>query len=300
MNRKVAFSCFVDAKPKFEDEVVRWLWSLLEKLKVAPQDIYITCDPAVSKELVSFLEGFEGLNIAYEACFTESSKPANKWLQLKRLCEVAGDYTHFIVTDCDKVFVEFSDQWCDDSVRACKFIPRPTYAIFEDIFEQYFSCQPRFTMERPDPHDEYKDGRSYVNNHNGGLIVIPATKLAMITERWRHWIDRLLENPEILRTNLRNLDQVAFAMVMHDIGSDINFLPATFDLGPNISGVSEHVVAAGSGQLVLHVHGQDDDTGRIVCGDKVPQNYRDLIQVVNDQYTEWSARLPSHRSAAAA
>ena len=155
-------------------------------------------------------------------------------------------------------------------------------------------------MERPDPQDEFRDGRSYVNNHNGGLIVIPSAKLALVTTRWRHWIDCLLETPEILRTNLRNLDQVAFALVMHDIGSDINFLPATFDLGPNISGVSEHVLTKGSGQLVLHVHGQDDEDGRVVCGENVPDNYRELIKEVNQEYISWKATLGSDESVAAA
>ncbi|MEM7259652.1 MAG: hypothetical protein AAF404_19940, partial [Pseudomonadota bacterium] len=71
MKRKVAFSCFVDAKPKFEREVMRWLWSLIENLQIPPEDIYITCDPGVSSSLVSFLDTFDGLNVIYEACFTE-------------------------------------------------------------------------------------------------------------------------------------------------------------------------------------------------------------------------------------
>ena len=300
MNRKVAFSCYVDAKPKFEQEVVRWLWSLVDNLEVSPEDIYLTCAPDVSSGLVEFLSRFAGINVSYESCFTDSSKPANKWLQLKTLCEVAGSYTHFVVTDCDKVFIEFSDQWCDDSIRACKFIPRPTYTIFEDIFQHYFNCKPRFTVDRPDPQDDLKDVRNCVNNHNGGLIVLPSEKLELVTLRWKHWIDCLLDKPEILRKNLRNLDQVALAMVMHDIGSDINFLPATFDLGPNISGVSDHVLAVGSGQLVLHVHGQDDEYGAIICGDNVPANYRKCVNDVNERYQNWRVGQGIHSRLVAA
>lgn len=287
MTRKVAYSCFVDAKPKFENEVVRWLWSLTEKLNVNPKDIYITCDPAVSDWLISFFNQFNGLNITSKPCFTQVSRPANKWLQLGALCDRANDYSHFVVTDCDKVFVEFASDWCDDSVRACKFIPRPTFAVFEDIFKKYDCGRPRFTIEKLDPQDELRDRRSYVNNHNGGLIIFPSGRLVELTTQWKRWIDRLLADPQILRKNLRNLDQVAFAMTMQDAGSDINFLPTSFDLGPNITGVSEHELAPGCGQLVLHVHGRDDEDGRILCGDKVPEHYRQLVERVNSEYINW-------------
>ncbi|MEM7255748.1 MAG: hypothetical protein AAF404_00005, partial [Pseudomonadota bacterium] len=199
--------------------------------------------------------------------------------------------THFVLTDCDKVFVEFSLEWCDDSVRACRFIPRPTFAIFEDLFSRHFGTTPRFVMERPDPQDPTKDGRNYVNNHNGGLIIMPAAKLHRMTERWKCWIDRLLEQPEVLRKNVRNLDQVALALAMHEMGSDINFLPSTFDLGPNITGVSPHVIEPGSGQLVLHIHGSEDEQGRIICGDKVPLPYRFLIQRINQLYIDWKNKV---------
>lgn len=290
MKKNVAFSCFVDANTKFEREVMRWLWSLVENLGVQPRDIYITCDPKVSSSLVSFFGEFDGLNVAYEKCFTESSKPANKWLQLKQLCGQLQDYTHFVITDCDKVFVEFSTEWCDDSIRACRFIPRPTFAIFEDLFSRHFGTIPRFVIERPDPQDVNRDGRNYVNNHNGGLIIIPASKLTVVTNRWKEWIDKLLEQPEVLCSNVRNLDQVAFALAMHELGSDINFLPATFDLGPNISGVSPFILKPGSGQLVLHIHGSEDEDGRILCGDSVPDHYRELIEQINSRYICWKER----------
>ncbi len=289
MQKNVAFSCFVDAKPKFEKEAVRWLWSLVHKLKVDPQDIYITCDSGISDEFRAKLDATSGLNIFFEDCFTEESRPANKWLQLKALCAAKESYTHVVVSDCDKVFLEFSHEWCDDSIRACKFIPRPTFAIFEDIFDVYFQTSPRFIMDRPDQQDEFKDGRSYVNNHNGGLIIIPTHRIDTITARWKHYIDQLMIRPELLRKNFRNLDQVAFAMVMHEIGSDINFLPPTFDFGPNISVASPHVLASGSGQLVLHVHGYDDEDGRIQCGPQVPVEFAEMVDAVNDEYVEWNS-----------
>ena len=287
IKKNIAFSCFVDAKPKFEAEVVRWLWSLTENLGVRPCDIFITCDPKVSSSLVSFFEAYDRLNVSFEPCFTESSKPANKWLQLKKLCERTEDYTHFVITDCDKVFVEFSSEWCDDSIRACKFIPRPTFAIFEDLFARHFDTIPRFFIGQPDPEDPNRDGRNYVNNHNGGLIILPSSKLTPVTDQWKNWIDRLLLEPEVLRSNVRNLDQVAFALAMQDMGSDINFLPGTFDLGPKISWVSPHVLKPGSGQIVLHIHGNEDDDGRILLADTVPDHYRDFIQQVNNSYISW-------------
>lgn len=287
MNRKIAYSCFVDAKPKFEKEVIRWVWSLVEKLRVDPEDIYITCARDVSEELLEFFAAIKGVNVYFEERFTEVSPPANKWLQLKALGNLTDEYTHVLVCDCDKVFIEFSPDWCDDSVRACRFIPRPTFSVFEEIFSLYFNSMPRFIEQRPDPDDELRDNRSYVNNHNGGLIIIPVSKLAAVTEAWKRWIDKLLAGTEILRSNVRNLDQVAFAVSMHELQTDINFLPATLDLGPNITSISEHVLAQGSGQLILHVHGSEDKEGRVLYGDKTPEAYRALIDKVNDEYIAW-------------
>jgi len=292
MQKKIAFSCFVDAKPKFEKEVVRWFWSLRQKLKVPASDIFITCAPGISTELKDWLESQSGLNLYYEECFTEVSRPANKWLQLKALnTDASGDYTHVVVSDCDKIFLEFSGGWCDDSVRACKFIPRPTFEIFRDIFKLYFETEPRFTIERADQQDPNLDKRSYVNNHNGGLIIFPLERLPLLSDRWKHWIDELMARPKLLQRNIRNLDQVALSLVMHEIESDINFLPQTFDLGPNISSVSPHVLAEGSGQLVLHVHGYDDELGQVICGDKAPDNFRQYVQNINTEYVEWSSSI---------
>ena len=294
MSKRVAYSCFVDSKPKFEKEVVRWVWSLVEVLGVPSEDVFLTCDPGISEELKQTLSNFPAINLLYRKCFTEISRPANKWLQLEALQEsLPSEYSHVVLSDCDKVFVEFSEEWCDDSVRACKFIPRPTFSIFEEIFDLYFQSPPRFTIERPDGHDPTKDNRSYVNNHNGGLVIIPREKLELITTSWKYWIDTLLGRMELLKANGRNLDQVALALVMHEIGSDIKFLPQTLDLGPNISAVSPHVLAQGSGQLILHVHGFDDDMGRIKCGENVPENFRLYVKNINSRYVQWQEKCVS-------
>ncbi|MCB1756163.1 MAG: hypothetical protein KDJ38_11605 [Gammaproteobacteria bacterium] len=285
--RKIAYSCYVDAHPKFEKEVRRWLWSLIEKLGVDPSNIFITCSPRVSPQLVAFIQRHKDVNLFFEERFTDQSPPANKWLQLKALTDCSQDYSHIVISDCDKVFLQFSEEWCNESIRACKFVPRPSFSIFEQLFQKYFGVQPRFVIDNPDPRDPAKDKRNYVNNHNGGLIIVPRQRLKELALAWRKWIDALLQEPELLGPNLRNLDQVAFSIAMHELQSDINFLPKSFDIGPNVRHIEEQLFSPGSGQLVLHIHGFDDDEGNIICGDETPEKYRQIIAALNKQYIAW-------------
>lgn len=293
--KKIAYSCFVDAKEKFEKEALRWVWSLLEKINVSPGDIYITCDRNVSRRFTDTLKLVSGLNLFFDDRFTTTSPPANKWLQMKYLPLEDKGYSHVVISDCDKVFLSFSKYWCDDSVRACKFVPRPTFSVFESLFNRYFDEVPRFELEKPDPRDASRDTRGYVNNHNGGLIILPIHKVDSIRTLWKHWIDELMSNPEILQENVRNLDQVALALTMHSMGCDINFLPKTLDIGPNISDISPYLMNRESGQLVLHIHGSDDDEGRIICGDANPDSYREMVVRLNNEYMTWKSARPQMR-----
>jgi hypothetical protein len=288
---KIAYSCFVDvnSKDKFEKECLRFVWSLIENIGVSKSDIFITCDRNVSEGFKRILKNTIGLpNIAFVERFTSVSPPANKWLQLGSFNFDGYDYV--IVNDCDKVYVSFSDTHCKDAVQAAKFVPRPTFAVFEDIFSKYDLGTPEYFEDKPDPRDKLKDTRNFINNHNGGMIILSQSYLSSVTQAWKQWIDLLLEEPEILRENQRNLDQVALSVALSSLNMKISRLPKSLDVGMNVS-ITDFSALKEQNRLILHVHGQENKMGEIVAGPRASQQLLDLVAQINSQYFSWLKQL---------
>ncbi|MEM7259066.1 MAG: hypothetical protein AAF404_16945, partial [Pseudomonadota bacterium] len=224
--------------------------------------------------------------------FTTESRPANKWLQLDDID--FSDYSHVIINDTDKVYISFDPRWANDSIRACKFVPRPTYAVFESLFAHFNLGSARFFLDQPDPRDKLRDPRNYVNNHNGGMIIIPTNIVATVTDQWKHYIDELGRNTQLLGPCVRNLDQIAFALAMESLGIDINFLPKSLDIGLGVRNLSSHVIADDSGQFILHVHADEDANSTIVCRDTTNEKIQDIVAQFNNEYHEWLLKLELH------
>jgi hypothetical protein len=285
VQKKIAFSFFVDEAPKFKKQALRIIYSLLRSGRSEDQ-IFITYNEDIDEHYVALLrDNLNIRNLFARKIFTTESRPANKWLQL---CDVDfGDSTHIILNDTDKVYLDFDDGWANDSIRACKFVPRPTFTVFENILSCFELPKPRFFLDKPDPRDEKRDQRNYVNNHNGGMIIIPADKLAQVTSQWKYFIDALGERTELLGPNVRNLDQVAFALTMASLGIDINHLPKTLDIGLGVSNISPHIANRQSGQFILHVHGDEDNTSTITCRETTHATVRDIVTEFNADYHTW-------------
>jgi len=283
---KVAYSCFVDSnqKNKFERESLRLIWSLMANIQVSVKDIYITCDQGVRGEYLEMLKMIGIINIALVNRFSKKNPPSNKWLQLDAFDFSA--YKCVVVNDCDKVYCVFDDSCCDDSVRAAKFIAKPTFSIFEDIFMKYDLGKPRFFTGKPVPNDPTSDSRHFVNNHNGGLISIPVSRLKEISSRWKYWIDILHDDMDVLKDDHRNLDQVAFSLLMHDLGIDINYFPKSVDIGLGVRRVDCKSLFE-SGQLILHVHGKDDSLGLMCPSDAAHSTLKSIVDEMNKKYLSW-------------
>ncbi len=281
----IAYSCFVDNQPRYIKQSFRFLFSLLRCGK-SLDNIFFGINQDIDDTYSEILTQCCGLkNISQHATFTTASKPANKWLQL---CDKnLYNFSHVIINDCDKVYIKFDEKWADNSVRACKFVPRPSFSVFEELFEFYNLGQARFFLDHPDPKDEHKDPRNYVNNHNGGLIIIPSHLLKTVTTRWKHYIDTLHDNISLLDQNSRNLDQVAFALTMEETGQDINFLPKTLDIGMGVKHFAPWLNTDSSGQLILHIHADEDENGLIVTRDTTNDDLKTLINQFNAEYIEW-------------
>lgn len=283
--KKLAYTCYVDNQTRYKKQAIRFIYSLLRS-GINIDDIFVSLSDDIEQEYLRLLSDLIGVkNLSIHKNFTETSKPANKWLQLNQ--DSFDGYTHVSLNDCDKVYIDFDDNWATNSVRACKFVPRPTYNVFKKIFENYNLGNPRFTLEKPDPRDKHADPRNYVNNHNGGLIIIPAHLIELVTQTWKKYIDLLLADIDQLGDNGRNLDQIAFSMAMELLGEDINHLPKSLDIGIGVRNLSEHLLKPKTGQLVLHIHGDEDDKSMIVCRENTDPNLAKLVSSFNCSYLEW-------------
>ncbi len=285
MNNKIAYSCYVDNQRKFQVQSLRFIYSL-NKIGVDASDIYITANSECPKEYFSALSDKLKVSVTIRDNFTNISKPANKWLQIDS--QFPEQYTHLILNDCDKYYYSFNSNWADDSIRACKFVPRPTFTIFEKIFKHYNFNPPRFYLDNPDPRSELKDKRNYVNNHNGGMLIIPIGKLNKLTERWKYYIDNLLDNISLLEDCVRNLDQVAFACAMEDLGSDINHLPKSLDIALGVQNIEYYLNDyIKHGQLILHIHADEDEFGMIKHRSTTDKKLVELVNRINLDYKKW-------------
>jgi len=285
MNKKIAYSCYVDNSRHFQLQALRFVYSL-RSIGVDAADIFLAVNENCSQDFISVASDQLEVNVSCHSNFTKESKPANKWLQLNQ--EFESDYSHIVLNDCDKFYVSFDNKWAMDSVRACPFVPRPTYTIFTEIFDYFGFSTPRFYPDNPDRKSEDKDKRNYVNNHNGGMIIIPRAKLDILTERWKFYIDALLNKPELLKSNLRNLDQVAFACMMEELGEDINFLPRSLDIALGVRFVSEHLSSfINSKQLILHIHADEDEHGFLTTRSYTDTALVELAENINARYRLW-------------
>ncbi len=284
-SKRIAYSCFVDNQPRYIKQSFRFLFSLIRSGKNL-DDIFFGINEDVDSSFTDVLTHHCGLkNITRHTTFTSTSKPANKWLQLCN--EKLSTYSHVIINDCDKVYLDFDERWADNSVRACKFVPRPTFTAFENLFDHFGLGNPRFYLDHPDPKDPRKDPRNYVNNHNGGLIIIPGALLGTVTSTWKKYIDELHQHITLLGQNSRNLDQVAFALTMAEIGQDINFLPKSLDIGLGVKNLSPWLNTGNSGQLILHIHGDEDENGLIVTRDTTHDDLKAISDQFNNDYQDW-------------
>lgn len=284
-SHSIAYSCFVDNQPRYIKQSFRFLYSLLRSGK-SIENIFFGINQEIDQRYTDILTQQCGLNnISRHATFTSVSKPANKWLQL---CDTnLKNFSHVIINDCDKVYIKFDDKWADNAVRACKFVPRPSFKVFEELFDFFDLGHPRFNLDHPDPKDESKDPRNYVNNHNGGLIIIPAHLLESVTGTWKKYIDDLHQNISLLGQNRRNLDQVAFALTMEETGQDINFLPKSLDIGLGVRHLSPWLNTETSGQLILHIHADEDENGLIVTRETTNSDLVALADQFNADYIAW-------------
>lgn len=283
--KKLAFTCYVDNQPRYKKQAIRFIYSLLQSGKPI-DNIFVSLSDEIESDYSRLLYDSIGVrNLSTHTNFTELSRPANKWLQLDH--DSFKGYSHVVLNDCDKVYIDFDDNWATASVRACKFVPRPTFETFRQIFKHHKLGNPRFTLDPPDPRDKNRDPRNYVNNHNGGLVIIPAPMLDQLTRTWKQYIDLLLADTDLLGENVRNLDQVAFAMAMQSFGEDINHLPKSLDLGIGVKQLSGHLQQPGIGQLILHIHADEDEHGMIVCRPSTDSSLAQLVSDFNQSYENW-------------
>ncbi len=209
---KIAFSCVVDAKPRFEWQAFILVQSLLRNVKCDPKDIKVHCLPGVSK---SFRKTINQLSIdIVDIQPFEGSLYCNKIQQC--FSNVFDSYERVILLDCDLFF--FSLPSLDvDLIFSAKIVdlPNPPIGILDDVFQSASIKQPGQVPVDCSLSDEET---TYENNFNGGLYIIDRKYLQQIGIAWKKQASWLLEHLDLLKNYHYHVDQIAMSLALSELG----------------------------------------------------------------------------------
>ena len=82
--KKLAYTCYVDNQTRYKKQAIWFIYSLLRS-GINIDDIFVSLSDDIEQEYLRLLSDLIGVkNLSIHKNFTETSKPANKWLQLNQ------------------------------------------------------------------------------------------------------------------------------------------------------------------------------------------------------------------------
>ncbi len=254
---KVAFSCLVDANPKFEWQAFLWAHSLVRNAAVAPNDIFVHCIHGVSEHFQSTIRGL-GAQTVEVGQFDGGHAYCNKIQQC--FSGAFAGYDRAVLTDCDLFFLSLPDLRANATLAANVVgLANPPLPLLQDIYRRAGVAPSEMV---PVELALSRDELTFASNLNGGFYSIDVTALPRIAERWRKHALWLIGEIAALGTYTNHVDQVALALTLDELGIS----PARLDPGANfhVHVPPERLSAAKTSRIdVLHYHSRMEPSGRI-------------------------------------
>ncbi len=181
-----ALSCFMDSKPRYYAETMSFIWSIKENISVKLSDVFIHYTRETDPTIIEILSKY-GVRLTEVDKVSTVSPPLNKLSQLDN--PLFRNYDYVVLNDCDKYFLNDPSPWIrGNSIAACEFVARPGERIFQNIFEHFGLGHLRVKLASPDKQClEIPEYRTYVNNHNGGIIIVPKHQMDDLATKWKAW-----------------------------------------------------------------------------------------------------------------
>jgi 2-polyprenyl-3-methyl-5-hydroxy-6-metoxy-1,4-benzoquinol methylase len=208
------FSCVVDADPRFHLEALRWFATLHLVVRADPADLVVHAVGGCRSDVLDYLRD-QGVTVRDVEPFDVDSPHCNKIAGALDLAD-RGSEGLAVLTDADVVVLEDPRRLpIGANAVGSKPVdrPHPSLPVLRRVFAAAdLPLPPMWPVDR-DPEKSTLAG-----NGNGGLYLVPGTRLSAVASAWERWARWLLERTELLERFTLNVDQVSMAMALASEG----------------------------------------------------------------------------------
>lgn len=256
---KLAYSCVVDGRAKFEWQAVLLCDSLLRNAGANPEDIKVHVTPAVSPEFRGHATEC-GLRLVEVEPFPVGPGYCNKIRQTTSGAFFGYDWV--LLCDCDLYFLRPVALPAGADLVACGRVvdrPNPPLNILRALYAQQGLSPPAV---RPVSFAETPDELTFATNWNGGFYLVRGSQIERFGRRWADNAMALADQEDTLGRYHVHIDQIAFAMALDQLGAAIQVLEAGINVPTHLGELTRRSPAP-SGVVCLHYHDRQDGLGQI-------------------------------------
>jgi len=255
----IFFSCYVDNNPKFFKEVIVWVSTLIGLGNISCTNIFVHVNNEIPKahKLIQWLFS-KNVNVVFTGTFSKSHLYCNKIQQLPTFFQLACDYVVFM--DCDtSLLTQFSPPISNHD--AYGKLTDNTTPRESDLIE-IFNKAKVSSLTLVEVHAAKVWGTRLMtdwNNCNGGLYIVNQKFISRLHPCWENWAKWGIANLHLFNKHQSHVDQVSFALALHELGTKVQHLPPewNYQLENYGTGIDAY---PGLTPCVLHYHEflQDD------------------------------------------
>lgn len=256
---RTAYSCLVDAGPKFEWQAVNLCTSILTNIGATPSDIKVHVTSRVSTEFANFVLD-RGHCLLEVQPFPGDHGYCNKIQQLGS--GAFAGYDRVVLCDCDLFFLTKPPLGSQIAAVAGRVVdqPNPPLDLLMKLYESR-GITPRETCLVGFPTSA--DDLTIASNWNGGLYVLGTDCLEDCERVWARHALSLLADLDGLGNYRNHVDQIAWSLTLEELGlsyellsSDANF---PIHLGPLLADQEPAFLSS------IHYHDRMDSMGKLAC-----------------------------------
>ncbi|MDR3555236.1 MAG: class I SAM-dependent methyltransferase [Syntrophobacteraceae bacterium] len=281
---KIAYSCVVDAKPKFEWQAFLWVHSLLRNVRCDPFDLKIHCMPGVSRYFRQTALDL-GVQVIDTAPFEGDHPYCNKIQQC--FSGVFDGYARIIFTDADMFFLA-PPQLPMNKSFAGKIVDldNPPLEILLSLYvEAGIKPSKIVTVDCAVSRREKTLG----SNLNGGFYSVDIALQEDLGRCWKKNALWILDRIERLGKYKAHVDQIAMAMTLDELKVDVAHLTAQVNFPAHLP--KKRLRALPAGRIdVLHYHSSVTPNGGIKLtgvrsvDNAIAKANKDIAAIIEDNF----------------
>jgi 2-polyprenyl-3-methyl-5-hydroxy-6-metoxy-1,4-benzoquinol methylase len=285
---KTAFSCVVDANPKFEWQALLWAHSLLRNSGCNSKDLKIHCLPGVTSRFRETMAAL-GVVMVDTRPFDGNHRYCNKIQQC--FSEAFREYDRVVLTDTDLFFLavpRFAKEITTGGMVVR--VPNPPLKALKMIYDE---AGVGYGEEVPVSCALNSEELTFCNNLNGGFYVFDSGLLKEIGEAWRNYALWLIDRIGSLGGYKAHVDQVAMALALDRLNIKAFLLDSRCNFSVNVGAGRLSAIIA-SERLkkidVLHYHasvlpsGEIKPSGVPLVDEAILRANREISAIIRDQY----------------